>query len=74
MQDIFAESECPFIVIIDEWDCIFREFKHDKAAQEIYLDFLRDLLKDKRIHLSCLYDGNFANKEIRNPQCTEYVR
>ena len=47
MQDIFAESECPFIVIIDEWDCIFREFKHDKAAQEIYLDFLRDLLKDK---------------------------
>lgn len=47
MQDIFAESECPFIVIIDEWDCIFREFKYDKAAQEIYLDFLRDLLKDK---------------------------
>ena len=47
MQDIFAESECPFIVIIDKWDCIFREFKHDKAAQEIYLDFLRDLLKDK---------------------------
>lgn len=47
MQDIFAESECPFIVIIDEWDCIFREFKHDKDAQEIYLDFLRDLLKDK---------------------------
>ena len=47
IQDIFAESECPFIVIIDEWDCIFREFKHDKAAQEIYLDFLRDLLKDK---------------------------
>lgn len=47
MQDIFAESECPFIVIIDEWDCIFRELKHDKAAQEIYLDFLRDLLKDK---------------------------
>ena len=47
MQDIFAESGCSFVVIIDEWDCIFREFKHDKAAQETYLDFLRDLLKDK---------------------------
>ena len=47
MQDIFAESGCPFVIIIDEWDCIFREFKHDKAAQETYLDFLRDLLKDK---------------------------
>ena len=47
MQDIFAESGCPFVVIIDEWDCIFREFKQDKEAQEVYLDFLRDLLKDK---------------------------
>ena len=47
MQDIFAEGECPFVIIIDEWDCIFREYKQDKAAQEIYLDFLRDLLKDK---------------------------
>ena len=27
MQDIYAESKCPFVLIIDEWDCIFREFK-----------------------------------------------
>ena len=33
--------------IIDEWDCIFREYKMEQDAQEIYLDFLRDLLKDK---------------------------
>lgn len=47
MADIYEESRCPFVVIIDEWDCIFREFKEDKKAQENYLDFLRDLLKDK---------------------------
>ena len=47
MQDIFAEKGSPFVVIVDEWDCIFREFKHDREAQEKYLDFLRDLLKDK---------------------------
>ena len=47
MQDIYTEKKCPFIVIIDEWDCIFREYKQDKEAQEIYLDFLRDMLKDK---------------------------
>lgn len=35
-------------MIIDEWDCIFREYKNDKEAQEKYLDFLRDTLKDKR--------------------------
>lgn len=53
MQDIYREKKIPFVVIIDEWDCIFREYKQDKEAQEKYLDFLRDLLKDKGyIHLA----------------------
>ena len=53
MKEIYAETEHPFIVIIDEWDCIFREYADDKTAQERYLDFLRDLLKDKpHIHLA----------------------
>ncbi len=47
MQDVYAETKCPFVIIIDEWDCIFREYKTDKEAQEMYLDFLRDMLKDK---------------------------
>ena len=47
MQDVYQETNCPFVVIIDEWDCIFREYKQDKEAQENYLDFLRDMLKDK---------------------------
>ena len=47
MQDIYNNIKCPFVVIIDEWDCIFREYKTDRGAQERYLDFLRDLLKDK---------------------------
>ncbi len=47
MQDVYAETKCPFVVIIDEWDCIFREYKTDQEAQEMYLDFLRDFLKDK---------------------------
>ena len=51
MQDVYAQTQCPFIVIIDEWDCIFREYKQDKEAQKKYLDFLRDLLKDK----TCIY-------------------
>lgn len=53
MQDIYQNTKCPFVIIIDEWDCIFREYKEDKLAQEKYLDFLRDLLKDKAyIHLA----------------------
>ena len=53
MQDIYREKKSQFVVIIDEWDCIFREYKQNKEAQEKYLDFLRDLLKDKTyIHLA----------------------
>ena len=53
MQDVYAQKKQTFVIIIDEWDCIFREYKTDKRAQEKYLDFLRDLLKDKAyIHLA----------------------
>ena len=47
MQDIYQQVKIPFMVVIDEWDCVFREYKHDTEAQKVYLDFLRDLLKDK---------------------------
>ena len=41
------ERSVPFVILIDEWDCIFREHKNDKEAQKKYLDFIRDWLKDK---------------------------
>lgn len=47
MQDIYQAKKIPFVLIIDEWDCIFREYKDYTKAQKKYLDFLRDLLKDK---------------------------
>ena len=47
MEDVYVEAGARFIFIIDEWDCIFREYKQDKEAQKQYLDFLRNLLKDK---------------------------
>lgn len=40
-------SEHGFLFIIDEWDCLFREEKENKEAQKLYLDFLRDLFKDR---------------------------
>ena len=53
MQDVYAQKKQPFIIIIDEWDCIFREYRENHEAQEQYLDFLRDFLKDKAyIHLA----------------------
>ena len=34
-----------FIIIIDEWDAIFREDRNDYAAQEAYIELLRELFK-----------------------------
>ena len=45
LAEIFDEYKVPFIFIIDEWDCVFREHKDNETAQRDYLIFLRDLLK-----------------------------
>ena len=47
MQDVYANTHHPFIILIDEWDCLFREYQQDQDAQKKYLDFLRAWLKDK---------------------------
>lgn len=47
MSDVYEESRIPFVVLIDEWDCIFREFKDNRKEQERYLELLRAMLKDK---------------------------
>lgn len=47
LSTVYAETNIPFVFIIDEWDCIFRIHKNDKEAQTKYLDFLRCLLKDQ---------------------------
>jgi len=47
MRDTYAHSKKPFVILIDEWDCLFREFKDDLESQKKYLDFLRLWLKDQ---------------------------
>lgn len=57
LTSIYAKSQDEqkgFIFIIDEWDCIFREMKGNENAQKGYLDFLRDLLKD-RVYVKLAY-------------------
>ncbi|MDO5132000.1 MAG: AAA family ATPase [Eubacteriales bacterium] len=47
MEDVYTQTKIPFIIIIDEWDCIFRIHQEDDEAQKKYLDYLRNLLKDQ---------------------------
>lgn len=57
MQKAFSISGIPFVIIVDEWDCIFREYPHDEKAQEKYLDFLRDFFKDRNYIAFCYMTG-----------------
>lgn len=45
LSDIYEQTQEKFIVLIDEWDFIFRESTNTKI-QEDYVDFLRILFKD----------------------------
>ncbi len=47
MNRIYNKTEIPFVILIDEWDCVMREHMNDKESQKTYLDFLRSWLKDK---------------------------
>lgn len=47
MNKVYHETRRRFVIVIDEWDCIFRKYPHDTKSQRKYLDFLRDWLKDK---------------------------
>ena len=47
MNKIYSATNRQFVIVIDEWDAIFRAWKNDTAGQIRYLDFLRDWMKDK---------------------------
>ena len=54
IDDIYSEKDRQVVVVIDEWDAVFRERQDDKEGQKEYLDFLRDLMKDNS-HIALAY-------------------
>lgn len=57
LSEIFSQTGEQFIFIIDEWDCIFREKKENTDGHLLYLDFLRNLLKDRTYISLCYMTG-----------------
>ena len=47
MNKIYTATGAQFVIVVDEWDAVFRERQADAEGQAAFLDFLRDLLKDK---------------------------
>ena len=48
LAGIYNEMGEQFIIIIDEWDTLFREAKGNTGAQDRYIDVLRGLFKNLR--------------------------
>ena len=54
IDDVYASLDRQLVIVIDEWDAVFRERQNDKEGQTLYLNFLRDLLKDNQ-HIALAY-------------------
>ena len=46
IQDIYCKTNTPFVIIIDEWDCVIRN-SDDKELVHKYLQFLHSLFKSE---------------------------
>lgn len=47
LEQIYVGTGREFIFLVDEWDCVMRERQESETMQKQYLDFLRNLLKDR---------------------------
>ncbi|MDR0885417.1 MAG: AAA family ATPase [Clostridiales Family XIII bacterium] len=47
MEDVYRIYNKQFVILIDEWDSVFRVHKNNRNAHERYLTFLRRWLKDR---------------------------
>ena len=47
MDKFYQKTGVQFVIVIDEWDAVFRVRKEDTDGQNAYLNFIRDWLKDK---------------------------
>ena len=45
MQDVYQQTGCPFVIIIDEWDALIRDETASKKVQDEYINFLRGIFK-----------------------------
>lgn len=50
MKDIFSQTGRSFVILNDEWDCLFREYKENQTetyeALKIYIQMNMDGLKN----------------------------
>jgi hypothetical protein len=68
LSKIAASTGRKFVFLIDEWDCLLREH-HDAESQKVYLDWLRDLLKDQPYVSLAFMTGLLPTKKYNTYFC-----
>lgn len=55
LKDIYHKSKCPFVFIIDEWDCVYDKKVLSSGEENKYYEFLKECCnKEEFIHLTYL--------------------
>ena len=77
LAEIYERSGLPFIIIIDEWDCVVRNFADDQELVHRYLQFLHSLFKseESKTFLALGYiTGILPIKKIENESALNNFR
>ena len=76
IYDIYEKTNIPFVIIIDEWDCVIRN-SEDKELVHSYLQFLHSLFKseESRSFLALAYiTGILPLKKIKDESALNNFR
>ena len=46
-MSIYEQTKIPFVIIIDEWDCVIRNASDNQSLVHHYLQFLHSLFKSE---------------------------
>lgn len=77
LNDIYEKTKCQFVIIIDEWDCVVRNYPDKPEVVHGYLQFLHDLFKSKeaKSFLALAYiTGIMPIKKIKNESALNNFR
>jgi len=80
MMDAFIKTQRQFVIVIDEWDCVVRNYSHKPEVVHEYLQFLHSLFKseESKRYLALAYiTGILPVKKIKDESAlnnfTEYT-
>ena len=76
LHDIYDRTNIPFVIIIDEWDCVIRN-SGDEALVHKYLQFLHSLFKseESKVFLALAYiTGILPIKKIKDESALNNFR